>query len=74
MDVSLTWLPDDAVLSVESAGAGPAGDLATTGGGYGLAGMAERAQLLGGHLESGPTTRGYRVRLRVPLHRHEAYR
>jgi hypothetical protein len=36
--------------------------------------MVERAQLLGGHLESGPTGDGYRVRLRVPLHRQEAYR
>jgi signal transduction histidine kinase len=73
VDVSLHWMPDDVVLIVENAGAGPAGDLTTTGGGYGLAGMAERAQLLGGYLESGATGDGYRVRLRVPL-RREAYR
>jgi signal transduction histidine kinase len=74
VDVSLQWMPGDAVLTVENAGAGPGGDLTTTGGGYGLAGMAERAALLGGHLESGPIIDGYRVRLRVPLHRQEAYR
>jgi signal transduction histidine kinase len=73
VDVSLQWMPDDAVLTIQNARADPAGDLTTTGGGYGLAGMAERAQLLGGHLESGPTGDGYRVRLRVPLHRKEAY-
>jgi signal transduction histidine kinase len=74
VDVSLQWMPDDAVLTVENAGARPAGELGTTGGGYGLAGLAERAELLGGHLESGLTMDGYRVRLRVPLHRQEAYR
>jgi signal transduction histidine kinase len=74
VDVSLAWTLDDAVLTVENASGGPAGDLTTSGAGYGLAGMAERAALLGGHLESGPTTTGYRVMLRVPLHRQEASR
>jgi signal transduction histidine kinase len=36
------------------------------GGGYGLVGMRERAELLGGRLEAGPTARGFRVRLRLP--------
>lgn len=35
-------------------------------GGYGLTGMRERAELLGGRLEAGPTEEGYRVRLWLP--------
>ncbi|MFG1862224.1 sensor histidine kinase [Microbispora bryophytorum] len=38
----------------------------TPGGGYGLVGMRERAELLGGTLEAGETEHGFRVRLRVP--------
>jgi signal transduction histidine kinase len=34
--------------------------------GYGLVGMRERAELLGGHLDAGPEGTGFRVRLRVP--------
>jgi signal transduction histidine kinase len=41
--------------------------LASTGGGYGLRGMRERAQALGGTLEAGATDGGgWRVRLRAP--------
>jgi signal transduction histidine kinase len=36
-------------------------------GGYGLAGLAERAELLGGSLAAGPTSRGFRVDFRLPL-------
>ena len=47
--------------------AGPRTELSSTGGGYGLRGMRERAQQLGGTLDAGPTTRGgWRVRLRAP--------
>ena len=35
-------------------------------GGYGLVGMRERAELIGGSLEVGPTEDGWRVRLVVP--------
>ncbi len=35
-------------------------------GGYGLTGMRERAELLGGTLAAGPTSHGFRVELRVP--------
>jgi signal transduction histidine kinase len=38
----------------------------TTGNGYGLVGMRERAELIGGSLEAGPADGGFRVRLRVP--------
>jgi signal transduction histidine kinase len=45
----------------------PRTDLSGTGGGYGLRGMRERAQELGGTLEAGPTELGgWRVRLHVP--------
>ncbi|UNO39565.1 histidine kinase [Streptomyces sp. MST-110588] len=42
------------------------GALAASGSGYGLLGMRERAELLGGTLESGPDEEGFVVRLRVP--------
>jgi signal transduction histidine kinase len=37
-----------------------------SGGGYGLTGMRERAELLGGSLTAGPTAHGFRVELQVP--------
>ena len=36
------------------------------GGGYGLTGMRERAELLGGRLDAAPTTDGFSVRLWLP--------
>jgi signal transduction histidine kinase len=36
-------------------------------GGYGLLGMRERADLVGGTLEAGPTSTGWRVELKVPV-------
>jgi len=39
----------------------------SNGTGYGLTGMRERAELLGGTLTTGPTDTGYRVDLWVPL-------
>jgi signal transduction histidine kinase len=36
------------------------------GNGYGLVGMRERAELIGGNMQAGPTGDGFRVRLRVP--------
>ena len=40
--------------------------LSASGGGYGLRGMRERAELLGGSLEAGPSDGGWRVELRLP--------
>ena len=40
--------------------------LAATGGGYGLHGLRERAELLGGTLRAGPSEGGWLVELRVP--------
>ncbi|WP_046497241.1 hypothetical protein, partial [Streptomyces odonnellii] len=46
--------PDEVTLDVrDSGGKGPAG-LGASGSGYGLLGMRERAELLGGSLEAGP--------------------
>jgi signal transduction histidine kinase len=45
---------------------GVAKSLAATGGGYGLQGMRERAQLLGGTLDAGAGPSGWRVELRLP--------
>ena len=42
----------------------PAGP--SPGGGYGITGMRERAELLGGRLDAGPTPRGFRVELWLP--------
>lgn len=44
----------------------PAGSLAASGGGYGIAGMRERAEALGGTLTAGPTEDGWRVELHIP--------
>jgi len=40
--------------------------LAHTGGGYGIEGLRERAELLGGTLTAGPAGNGWQVSLRVP--------
>jgi signal transduction histidine kinase len=44
----------------------PRSPLAATGGGYGVRGMRERAQALGGTLTAGARAGGWRVELRVP--------
>jgi signal transduction histidine kinase len=38
----------------------------SAGGGYGLTGMRERAELLGGQLRAGPAGDGFRVELWLP--------
>ncbi len=40
--------------------------LSESGGGYGLQGIKERILLLGGHVEAGPTDRGWKVLAEVP--------
>ncbi|HTW12033.1 MAG TPA: histidine kinase, partial [Solirubrobacteraceae bacterium] len=70
VQVSLAYLPGSTVLVVEDhATAGtppPLNPDATTGGGYGLTGMRERAELLGGELLAAATADGFRVELRIP--------
>jgi signal transduction histidine kinase len=58
-------------LVVEDHGAAAAlapggGAIALAGGGYGLTGMRERAELLGGTLVAEPIEDGFRVRLVLP--------
>ncbi|MEU7871108.1 histidine kinase [Dactylosporangium sp. NPDC049140] len=79
--VHLEYLPSAVRLTVEDVGplaatpsAGyarsgsmtPRGDRPGPGAGYGLSGMRERAELLGGTLAAAPTANGFRVRLEVP--------
>jgi signal transduction histidine kinase len=51
---------------VSSVPGGDAGGLAGTGGGFGLRGMRERAELLGGTLTAGASDSGWHVELRLP--------
>ncbi|MFJ3672891.1 sensor histidine kinase [Streptomyces sp. NPDC090106] len=53
-------------LDVRDSGGSP-GELTATGGGYGLLGMRERAELLGGSLRAGPDEEGFVVTLQVPV-------
>ncbi|MGW0854497.1 sensor histidine kinase [Streptomyces sp. NPDC002690] len=65
--VRLEYLPDTVVLEVRDTGGGvPDEELMTGGPGYGLTGMRERAEVLGGALEAGPSEEGFVVILRVP--------
>lgn len=64
VELRLAYEPSGARLSVEDFGASAAA--AANGGGYGLTGMRERAELLGGTLTAAPTDAGFRVELWVP--------
>ncbi|GII55014.1 two-component sensor histidine kinase [Planotetraspora thailandica] len=61
--VRLTFAPSSCSLEVTNEIAATPG---TPGSGYGLVGMRERAELLGGHLEAGEDDGVFRVRLEVP--------
>lgn len=66
--VTVRWESEEAVVVVEDhGGAGPASSTDTAG--YGLTGIAERAQLLGGRFSAAPTSDGFRVELAVPVAR-----
>ncbi|MFH9003419.1 sensor histidine kinase [Streptomyces afghaniensis] len=62
----LDYNPHEVTLDVRDSGGSP-GELTGTGAGYGLLGMRERAELLGGSLEAGPGEEGYVVTLKVPV-------
>jgi signal transduction histidine kinase len=75
VDVKLDYGSESTVLVIEDhAVAGSpapapvelAGNGSASGGGYGLTGMRERAELLGGQLLATPTPGGFRVELRLP--------
>jgi signal transduction histidine kinase len=64
VELHLGYEPEGTRLTVEDFGAvAPA---AAANGGYGLAGMRERAELLGGRLDAAATPSGFRVELWVP--------
>ena len=67
--VSLTYEAAMVLLRVandSASGRADAHALVATGGGYGLSGIKERAELLGGTLRAGPSQEGWVVELRVP--------
>ncbi|MFG2681704.1 sensor histidine kinase [Streptomyces sp. NPDC048392] len=64
--VRLDYGAHEVMLDVRDSG-GPPGELTGTGGGYGLLGMRERAELLGGSLRAGPGEEGFVVTLKVPV-------
>jgi len=64
--IVLGWAPESLDISVADAG-GDRTAAPRAPGGLGLAGMAERAALHGGHLEAGRSGDGFTVRLRLPL-------
>ncbi|HWD10026.1 MAG TPA: sensor histidine kinase, partial [Actinomycetota bacterium] len=66
VELRLAYNPGGAGLCVENFSPNGAGDSGLGGTGYGLAGMRERAELLGGSLAAGPTEHGFRVELQVP--------
>jgi len=67
VEVTLEYLADEIILTIEDFSPSPDPSSTTQqGGGYGLTGMRERAELLGGTLDAGPTDTGFLVKLRVP--------
>jgi signal transduction histidine kinase len=69
VEIELSYLPERTVLVIEDhardSAPAPAA-LGIAGDGYGLTGMRERAELLGGELLAEPTDDGFRVELRLP--------
>jgi signal transduction histidine kinase len=68
-ELHLRYEPDGVRLVVEdfAAPAGVPAGSSPGGGGYGLTGMRERAELLGGSLDAGPDEEGFVVTLKVPV-------
>jgi len=65
----LEYRPGEVELEFRDFGGGKTpvdNSLGASGAGYGLRGMRERAELLGGALDAGPAEEGFVVRLRVP--------
>ena len=63
--MTLTWGTDTVTVEVVDSG-GRSANLPS--GGFGLTGLAERAALVGGRLETGPANGGWRVHLTMPRH------
>jgi signal transduction histidine kinase len=70
--IALSWAENDVTLTVTDRGGSGVPDLVPgaeeplSGLGLGLIGMRERAELVGGTFEAGPTEEGFRVRARIP--------
>ena len=65
VELKLAYEPEGTRLVVQDCG--PAvGEAPSVGGGYGLTGMRERAELLGGRLSAGPMGDGFKVELWLP--------
>lgn len=66
-DVTLHLEWSDSFVRLTVANGGSVKSNSNVEAGYGLTGMAERAELLGASLEAGPHNTGYRVQLTVPI-------
>ena len=66
VEIRLAYEPSGTRLAIEDFGQCGERPAPADGTGYGLTGMSERAELLGGTLTAGPTDGGFRVELRVP--------
>jgi signal transduction histidine kinase len=64
--VNLCYAPDLVGVTVENASGAAEKSLDASGGGYGLRGIEERLELLGGQMEAGPSPNGWRVAATVP--------
>jgi signal transduction histidine kinase len=64
--VHVAYRDDGIMVEVTDDGPGAAAGAAALGGGTGLAGLRERARLLGGQLEAGAAERGFAVRAFLP--------
>ena len=66
--VRVAYEPASLRIEIENVGSTRSMDLpAREGEGHGLIGMRERASMLGGELEAGPTPTGFRVIARLPI-------
>jgi signal transduction histidine kinase len=66
VEISLAYEDGATRLVVQDHGRGAPVAVGAASGGYGLTGMRERAELLGGRLDAEPTADGYRVELWLP--------
>jgi signal transduction histidine kinase len=66
VEIRLSYETDGTRLIVSDSGSGRGVAPVADNGGYGLTGMRERAELLGGRLDAGPTADGFRVELWIP--------
>lgn len=66
VELWLAYEPEGARLTIEDFGPDGRTTAPRSDKGYGLTGMRERAELLGGRLTAGPTPKGFRVEVWVP--------